>query len=395
MFKKAANYIQGDVLLTVESAYPERIMNLCSAHAIPFWDVRWQSQIQFTFHTTRWGERRLRAVSGQTDVQIRRLRERGAPTLLLRIHKRYVLLGALGVFLLLLLGSNLFIWDFEVTGNDTVPTEEILRSLERQGITVGSMSSAIDQEDLRNHMLLELPDVSWLAVNVRGCVAHIQVVERLRPPPIVQENEKTNVVAARDGLVTKVEALDGQANVMAGNTVIKGQILISGVSDGGAGGMRLMHSMGNVWARTWHEYSTLVPLQTTEKGTPSSTRTRLALDLGKTRIKFYGKGSVTEPDCDKITQYQAWILPGGFRLPVTLVVERQIQRDVYTSERSAELARQEGEALLMEQLEAALDEDGSIVDTRFASARQGDYLLVTLKAECLEQIGVSVPLNGG
>ena len=39
MFKKAINYLHGDVLLSVESAYPERIMNLCSAHAIPFWDV--------------------------------------------------------------------------------------------------------------------------------------------------------------------------------------------------------------------------------------------------------------------------------------------------------------------------------------------------------------------
>ena len=39
-----------------------------------------------------------------------------------------------------------------------------------------------------------------------------------------------------------------------------------------------------------------------------------------------------------------------------------------------------------------MTEDGSVTDTRFASARKGDWLLVTLKAECLEQIGQQVVL---
>ena len=59
--------------------------------------------------------------------------------------------------LLLAVGSA-FIWDFEVTGNDTVPTETILRALEDYGITVGSPGLHIDQETMRNHVLLALPD---------------------------------------------------------------------------------------------------------------------------------------------------------------------------------------------------------------------------------------------
>ena len=84
--------------------------------------------------------------------------------------------------LVLMFGGNLVIWDFQVSGNDTVPTETILRALEDYGITVGSPGLHIDQETMRNHVLLALPEVSWLAVNVRGCVAHVQVVERHRPP---------------------------------------------------------------------------------------------------------------------------------------------------------------------------------------------------------------------
>ena len=391
MYKKIVNYLQGSAVLQVESAYPERIVNLCSAHGIPFWDVRWENAIRFTMRTTRWGERRLRQAAAQTDATILRLGQTGAPVLALRLRRRYALLSGAALLLALLAASNFFIWDFEVTGNDTVPEEVILRALEKEGVTVGCPGLAVDQETLRNHVLLELHDVSWMAVNVKGCVAHVQVVERRRPPDIVQEKKPTDVVAARDGLVTKVEALDGRAQVMRGSTVIRGQQLIAGVSGGGSYGERPVHGMGSVWARTWYESSALVPLKTETLGAEGKTVTRYALDFGKRRIKFYGKGSVTPWNCDKITTYSPWVLPGGLRLPVTLVTEHWTDRDASEGERPAELARQEGEALLLRNLSEQLGEGGTVTDTRFASARQGDYLLVTMKAECLEQIGVSVP----
>ena len=163
-----------------------------------------------------------------------------------------------------------------MTGNDTVPTETILRTLEKYGVALGARSR-IRQEELRNHVLLELPDVVWLTVNMRGCTAHVQVVERQRPPHLYTDGEITNVVAARDGLVTSVQALDGEAQVMAGSTVTAGQVLISGVVDSDRRGYRLLHGMGQVWARTWYELSVSVPLTVREKGQETEAVTHLAV----------------------------------------------------------------------------------------------------------------------
>ena len=112
MYNQIVNYIQGSVLLSVESAYPERILNLCSAHGIPFWDVEWTDAVRFTMRTTRRGERRLRQAAAQTGAEIRRLRQTGIPVLALRFRRRYALLAGLAVFLLLFWASNLYIWDF-------------------------------------------------------------------------------------------------------------------------------------------------------------------------------------------------------------------------------------------------------------------------------------------
>ena len=241
-------------------------------------------------------------------------------------------------------------------------------------------------------MLLALPEVSWLAVNVRGCVAHVQVVERHRPPEAADRSTVTNIVARRAGLITKVEALEGQAMVLPGATVTEGQLLISGVSETEHIGARFVHSMGAVWARTWYELSVNVPLLVTQPAAGSRSHSRWALDIGKHRIKFYGKGSITGVDCDKITYYKPFTLPGGLRLPLTLVRERITAWEGTAAERTEQSARQEGEQQLLALLSARLPEGSTVTDTRFAAVRQGDRLTVVLKAECLEQIGQTVTL---
>lgn len=392
LYRNVLNFLRGSVQVEIECACPERVLNLCAVEEIAFWDLQWLSPIALRLRVTRRGWRALREVCTRADAQASRLRERGAPQLLLRLRTRYALLAALALFALLLFGGNLFIWSFEVTGNETVPTETILRALEKCGVAVGSQGLKIHQEDVRNRALLELPDVAWLAVNVRGCVAHVQVVERKRPPAVVQESQVCNVVARREGLVTRVQALDGKAVAAPGSVVTEGELLISGVADSERSGLRLLHGMGEVWARTWYDLSVSVPLKTTEKTGEGRKKLHLSLDFGRRRIKFYGKGSITGVDCDKITYYKPFTLPGGLRLPLTLVWERITAWEGAAAERTEQSARQEGEQQLLALLSARLPEGSTVTDTRFAAVRQGDRLTVVLKAECLEQIGQTVTL---
>ena len=393
MYRKVLNYLRGQVTVEVESAAPERVLNLCAAHGIPFWGLTWLSELRLRAAIDRAELPRLREVLTRTDAVLTVVRTEGAPEVWRQYRRRYVLLAAAAVLAAVLALGSTHIWDFQVTGNDTVPTETILRTLEKYGVALGARSR-IDQEALRNQVLLELPDVVWLTVNMRGCTAHVQVVERQRPPHLYADGEIANVVAARDGLVTRIQALDGQAQVMAGTTVTAGQVLISGVVDSDQRGYRLLHGMGQVWARTWYELSVSVPLTVQEKGQEVGAVTRLAVDIGRNRIKIYGKGSMTGPDCDKMTVYHQARLPFGLTLPVTLVTERTVRYAAGEAERSMADARAEGETQLMTQLEEALAQSqGQLLDHSFDAVRQGTRLVVTLRAECEEQIGVSSPLD--
>ena len=180
---------------------------------------------------------------------------------------------------------------------------------------------------------------------------------------------------------------------MAGSTVTKGQLLISGVADSKFGVVRFMQGRGRVYARTWYELSVRVPMTAVEKSGEGKTTTRVALDVGKQRIKIYGKGSMLGTGCDKIVTYHPLTLPFGLRLPLTLAVETTTAYDTQSADRTAAQARAEGEAQLLRQLDDMLTEGGTVTSTRFFTAQQGDMLLVTLAAECYEEIGVSVAVE--
>ena len=76
-------------------------------------------------------------------------------------------------------------------------------------------------------------------------------------------------------------------------------------------------------------------------------------------------------DCDKITYYKPFTLPGGLRLPLTLVWERITAWEGAAAERTEQSARQEGEQQLLALLSARLPEGSTVTDTRFAAVRQG------------------------
>ncbi len=44
MYRKAVNYLRGQAVVEITSSAPERVVNLCAAHGIPFWDVDWRTE---------------------------------------------------------------------------------------------------------------------------------------------------------------------------------------------------------------------------------------------------------------------------------------------------------------------------------------------------------------
>ena len=391
MLTSLIHRLQGQLRIRVECAFPERVLNLCAERDLSFWDLEWETPTAFTCRLTRQDWRILRRAAGSLDCTLTVVRREGAPYFMARFrHRPALLLGLTACGLALFLGS-FFIWDFRVEGNETVPTERILRAMEHYGAGLGSFGLAIDGEDLRNHVLLEVPELSWIAVNVSGCRANVQVRERIPKPELVEDAVPANIVARRGGLVLETRALDGVAAVLPGMSVTEGQLLISGGEDTGTFGARLMAGLGTVTARTWYELEAVVPLETLEKQYTGREKTGYSLRLGTKRLKFFTNSSIENGKYDKITNTYS-LRPLGIALPVTLVGETWRFYEEQPVSLSRVQAEKQGEAALTAYLQTLVEPYGEVCSTLCTSKQEGACLRVTLRAECREEIGRSVPI---
>lgn len=391
MLNGIVNRLRGQVRIRVESVFPERVLNLCGARELAFWDVEWESPTAFTCRLSRRDWHALRLAAKNLDCALTVVGREGAPYFLFRFrHRQALLIGLLLCATWLFLGS-FFVWDFAVEGNETVPTEKILRALEKNDVHLGSFGLSLNGESIRNHVLLDVPELSWITVNVSGCRAHVQVRERVVPPERLDRQTVSNTVARRAGLVLKVRAVDGVASVQPGTAVTENQLLISGVEDTETVGARVLAAFGSVTARTWYNLTAAMPLEVREKRYTGVEKTLPSLIIGNRRIKFFSNSSIQGEKYDKITnRHPLSVL--GLRLPVTLVTETCRFYESVPAARDAAAAERAGESILTAYLASLVEPYGAVSSTLCTSRQKDGVLLVTLSAECVEEIGVRVPI---
>ena len=398
MLLRLVNALRGSVRLEVEGAFPERFLNLCAQRGILFWNVEWMETTRLRLTVTRRGSRQVAALGERTLCIVTPAGRKGMPYFLARFKKRYAFWVGMGLSMAAVCVLSSFVLTIEVKGNTNVPTAQILTELRRQGLGIGTFGPGLDERTVGNKVLLQLPQLSWLSINLYGTRAEVLVREAVEAPELVDAQEYGSVVARASGIVTRVEALAGEAVVKVGDTVLEGETLISGTvhlegpaySDKPEIGQIQVRASGRVYARTWRTMAAQLPLEAQVKRyTGEETNLWSVTALGR-RTDFFGKGGISFDRYDKISHTWTLTLPGGEEMP--LAVQRETCR-AYELETLA-VEPDAAEAMLKERLLEALEEavgEGEIVSTEFAVETENGMLTVTLQAECREEIGRFVP----
>lgn len=396
--QKVINYLRGSVRLELTGAFPERFLNICAAENVPFWKVEQSDPHTLRVTLATLDRSRAEQLANRSMCQLREVGRRGMPAFLSRFRKRYALLVGLIVSILAVCILSRFILVINVTGNQTVSRSEIVSELNRLGFGIGSYGPGVNERDLVNRALLDLKDIGFLSINIKGIRAEVLVREAPKKPDIVDKSKPADVVATRDGVVLKVGAKAGQEAVKEGDAVLKGEVLISGLvtyERGGEGGIfssRQLRAEGEVWAITERTMCRSIPLTTVGKGAYQGRKTWYALRLLDHRIKFYGNSSISYDNYDKINYEYTLTLPGGLKLPVSWI---KTVTSAYTPT-SVTLTRDSAEAYLKDQLKGALEKavaDGEVLSKSWKTGEKDGVLTVTLKASCNEQIGRTVELE--
>ena len=222
----------GTVTVRVSGGSPERFFNLCSFHGISLEEMRREEDgIRFRMEAKDFfAAGRLAKKAG---IKLRIKEKRGLPFFLRRSRKRLAFFLGILICLGLLYYSSLFIWDIHMEGNTKYTDSTLLHFLEEKGYVHGMKKLGIVCEEIEKDIRGRYGDITWVSAQISGNrliirIKENQIIDAEGTPASDESGTGMDLTASKNGTVVSVITRTGTPKVHPGDSVEKGQVLISG-----------------------------------------------------------------------------------------------------------------------------------------------------------------------
>lgn len=244
---KLVRYILGYINFRAFGGFSDRFLNLCTRDGIPLWNIK-NVKGNISASTTINGYLAIRRPAKKSGMQVMAIEKKGLMFFLKRNKIRVGLLIGAIVFACVIFILSQFVWSVSLVGNIDLQEDYLLSAFENHGVKVGATISSIDDKDIAEKVVSEIPELSWAAVNRKGAVVVIEVREKTLAPEKYDNTVPTNLIADENGLILSIDVLSGNEEIKPGSAVTKGDLLISGVIAYADGREQLVHADGYVKA---------------------------------------------------------------------------------------------------------------------------------------------------
>ncbi len=267
------NFLRGYVIIEIMGAYVERFVNMAAHRGVFIWDALESNcddgtrRIQMKVSVKAF--KLLKGCAKKTGCKMRIVSKMGYPFFAHRYRKRKLLVFGSLFFLACLYFLSSFVWLIEVNGYDRITKEEILNFSSKYGLKLGAFKQNVDPNDLENQFLSAFTDISWINIYIKGTRATINLTEIIPKQNKIDKETPCNIVAKKNGLITKIATSAGTPAVKindvveAGDTLVKSEVLIS--EDELGRRVEYVHAVSEVWAKMYYDINFTLPYDYVEK----------------------------------------------------------------------------------------------------------------------------------
>lgn len=224
-------YLRGYVAVKVWGYSVERLLNLCGNHDVLVWDIEDHGD----YHTMRMsiaGFFALKPLLKKTGTRAAVIGKYGLPFFVSKMWRRKLFVaGLFGCIFFWCLASR-FVWDIQIEGNFALTEDVLMDYLEEQGVHTAMKKSALEIEELEQSLREDYDLITWTSVQLRGTTLLIHIKEN--EMPVYDDRNKAeaergmDLVAEKEGVVTYIITRSGVPQVACGDSVQKGDVLVSG-----------------------------------------------------------------------------------------------------------------------------------------------------------------------
>lgn len=350
--KAASTY----VVVCVTSDCTERFLNMCRHKGIIFWDIS-KKENGFEGKVSRKDFLQLKDICYKTRSRVRILSRRGVRFLLFQYRRHYSFLAGICISCMLLYGCSLFAWDVSFTGNSTYTDSLLIKYLSSLGIHAGIPIKQIDCNLIERSLRTEYDDITWVSAEIRGTRLIIHIKENDGAKETEQDFDSVrDIVATADGTVQSIITRRGTPKVKPGDTVEKGQILVSGIVEikddaGEAAGKIYTEADADISIQTTLSYTDRLDIAHEVKHYTGREKKKAILGICGKNMEI-GFSLDRYKNADVVTEMSVLKLTNSFYLPIKtgnkVYLEYKTDIEEYTQE--------EAEQLLNERLNRYLKE---------------------------------------
>lgn len=388
IFKNLESYISGYLRINIEGYYIERFINICRKENIPVWNIKKEKEIRLAFNIKIKDFKKICKIAKTTKCKLKIKKKKGFPFILNRYRKRKIFAIFLILVIILIGMSSNYVWNIEVIEENGNNLENIMQNLNQSGLAVGKRKSEINTKEVINKVRLERNDIAWMGIELKGTNAIVKVVKSDEKPDIIDENEYCSIVADKAGIITKISAQDGTANVKVGDTINEGETLINGWVEGKYTGIRYVHAKGEIQAKVWHTKHKFIEYNTTEKRETGNQEEKYAIKFNNFKINL-GKGVSKFEIYDTIETENKFKIFSDFYLPISIVKTTNKEIENVQKKYNKEEAKMLGIKELEEELNNEIENKDNIVNKNINTYENENGLDVYVTYEVLENIGTN------
>ncbi len=252
---------------------------------------------------------------------VEKLNHHGLAGVLVNFKKHWITVSVLAVFLCVLAFFSTLCFDINIDADSTV-YEKVCQAVENAGVKKGMRLSKINIDEVENALCVSVPEVKYAFVKISGSRVYISVLLRDVADEPVDYSLPVDIIAQKNGTITKLLVLAGTPAVKVGDKVIKGQILIKGLVTYKDGTTEPTTALGEVYA-TASETGTALFSPVVHRLVPTGSVTkRHCIQIGKYMSSFNKKHDYSYFETQETS---TWLFPLGIRVIYQTVYEMRLE----------------------------------------------------------------------
>ena len=227
MQNKWMHYVNGYIKISLHGDYVEKLFNMCRSHEISLWNIK-RNDISYECCVAGRDFVKMHPLMQKTRTKVKVQNKNGLPFYIPFLKKRILFfIGVIGCLTLLNVTTD-YIWAIEYVGNVQISDDELTDFLTKEGIHYGMAKESLDCEEKEKQLRAAFPVVTWTSIYYEGTKLYVEVKENDKHFEEKKPSQGMDILSGENGTIVSIITRNGVPQVKAGDTVEKGQILVSG-----------------------------------------------------------------------------------------------------------------------------------------------------------------------